>query len=351
MSCFPRPVFKFVPALVVAGCLIPASALLAQLLPAVSARPFLSGAAQHIQVMQDDPALINHAASGYLGVGASDIDTQRATQLGLKDARGAEIVAVDHDAPAARAGLHVHDVILSVNGQVVEGEAQLRRLLRETSPGEVVTLVISRKGQQQTLSVTLADRSTLEANAWSKHVPIPAPDDDGLMLPRSGSDFGNGFLSGLGSDPLYTGLQLDAMGSQLARFFGVHDGHGLLVRRVDNDSPGSAAGLRAGDVIVLVNGKSVVTPGQWEHVLRNNSGKSIQLTVMRDHKKQSLKLIAGHPGATTGLLLLFGPGGEFARWMNESVTGVSRELGQLAQERSHLLQGMEVFRHRLQTRE
>lgn len=346
MSFLSRPLFRFVPVLVAAGCLAPVPPASAQLLVRAPAAPFLFLAAQHIPVLDDSPALLNHATSGYLGVGARDIDTQRASQLGLKDARGAEIIAVDHDAPAARAGLRVHDVILSIDGHGVDGEADLHRMLRQTAPGDTITLVISRDGRQQTLSVKLADRSALEAKAWSQHVPVPAPDGDSLMLPEAGSGFGNSFVSGLGSSPLYTGLQLDVMGSQLARFFGVHDGHGLLVRRVDNDSPGSAAGLRAGDVIVRVNGKPVVTGGQWERALRNNAGKPVQLTVMRNHRKQMLRLVAGQPRAT-GLLLFFRPGEPLARWMDQSMTSISRELSQLAQQRSLFL---DAFRQRLQTR-
>lgn len=346
MNFLPRRLLKFAPALV-AGLLAP-SPLLAQLLPAGPAAPFLAAAAQHIQFQQDDPALINHAASGYLGVGASDIDTQRAAQLGLKDARGAEVIVVDHDAPAAHAGIRVHDVILSIDGQAIDGEAQLHSLLRQTSPGQTISLVISRDGKQQSLSVRLADRSALEARAWSHHVPIPAPTDEGLTLPAGSSGYGNGFISASGGNPLYTGLQLDAMGWQLARFFGIHDGHGLLVRHVDNDSPACAAGLRAGDVITSVNGKPVVTGGQWERALRNNAGKPMLLTVMRNHKTQTLRLTAGQPGATS--LLLFWPGSQFARWMNQSMSQISREFSQLAQQRSLFLQGMDAFRQRIQTR-
>lgn len=293
MSLIPRPFLKLIPALALAGSLLQAGGLLAQMTPAAPGSLALEGA-QHLAFSGQQDALLNQASQGYLGVGARDIDTQQAAELKLKDARGAEVIAVDHDAPAAKAGLHVHDVILAVNGQTITGEAELRRSLRGMPPGRTITLVISRGGQQQTLKITLADRSTLEAKAWSQHIPVPPPQNSGeYALPAMGSGFGNGFIAGSVANPLYTGLQLDAMGWQLAHFFGVHSGHGLLVKRVDDDSPGAVAGLRAGDVIVRVNGKTITTTSQWAHALKSSNGKAVDLTVMREHKMQSMKLLAG----------------------------------------------------------
>ena len=250
-------------------------------------------AEQHLNVLTDDSPFLNHTPPGYLGVDIRDIDTERAAQLKLKDPRGAEIITVDHDAPAAKAGLRIHDVVLEMNNQAIEGEAQLRRLLNETPAGKAVTLVISRDGQQQTLSVTLVDQATLEANAWSQHIPVEPDEDDPIALPNAPSSFGSGFLSALGMNPAYTGLELNMLGPQLAGYFGVSDGQGLLVERVDQNSPASVAGLRAGDVITKVNGRTVATTSQWFHTIHANRGKQVQLTVMRDHRENVVPMMAG----------------------------------------------------------
>lgn len=270
---------KFLPVTVLAGTLL--------LVPC-------SQSEQHINVLLDDPAYLAHSGPGYLGVGTRDIDNDRATQLKLKDTRGAEIVTVDHDAPAAKAGLRVHDVILQMNSQPIEGQAQLGRLLRETPPGRTVTFLISREGQQQTLSVTLCDRSTLEADAWSQHIPVqPDDDNDPIALPNGQPSGGNSFLSALGMNSAYTGLELDMLGPQLADYFGVHDGQGLLVKRVDDNSPASVAGLRAGDVITKVNGRTIATTSQWMRTIHANRGKQVQLTVIRDRKENVVPMMAG----------------------------------------------------------
>jgi len=58
------------------------------------------------------PDFLMYSAQGYLGVNLSEVDTDRITALHLKDAHGAEVTLVDHDAPAGKSGLKVHDVIL-----------------------------------------------------------------------------------------------------------------------------------------------------------------------------------------------------------------------------------------------
>lgn len=291
-----RPSVNLPSVAAVAVCFALSSAVVpgvqAQSTPAPSApiNP-LVGAAQRIVLPGSDPILTHSQA--YLGVGTRDVDTERAGQLKLKSARGAEIVTIDHDAPAAKAGLHLHDVLLTMNNQPIEGQAELSRLLRETPAGRTVTFLLSRDGQLVTLQVQLADRSTIEADAWSQHTPVPDPDE--FPEPGVAPLYGNSFIAGLGHNPLYTGLELDMLGPQLANFFGVHDGQGLLIKRVDDNSPAAAAGLRAGDVITKVNGQVIATTNQWFKTIHTNRGKQVQLTVIRDRRENTVTMMAGRP--------------------------------------------------------
>lgn len=254
-------------------------------------------AAQPVTVFSDTPAYLAHSSQSYLGVNIRDIDNDRATELKLKDAHGAEITTVDHDAPANKAGLKIHDVVLEMNGERVEGAEQFRRMLRETPPGHTIHLVISRDGQQQNISVELADRAKIEANAWSQHFTVPDPDEAPLsngLLPPSRS-FGNGFFGVFTTSGLYVGADVDALSTQLATYFGVTDGTGLLVKSVDENSPASTAGLKAGDVITKVNNENMASRADWMKALHSNRGKQVQLTVMRDKKEQKLNMQAGEP--------------------------------------------------------
>ncbi len=255
-------------------------------------------AAQLLGVVSDSPALLLHSSQGYLGIEMRDVDNDRASTLKLKDAAGAEVIYVDHDAPAGKVGLRVHDVILQMNGQQVQGVAQLTRMLHETPAGRSIVLLISRDGQQQTVNVQLGDRARIEQDAWSQHVTVPDPDDGSIAFvgpTGRGGGGGNSFFGALSLGTPSVGVEVDTLGSQLADYFGVRDGQGLLVKRVAENSPASTAGFKAGDVITKVNGESMATLNTWLKTLHANRGKPMQVTIVRNHKEQTLSLQAGDP--------------------------------------------------------
>ncbi len=256
-------------------------------------------------------------SQGYLGVDIRDVSEDQIGALKLKESRGAEILRVDHDGPAGKAGLREHDVIVQMNGQAVEGEEQLRRMLRETPAGRTVSLVISRDGQQQTVTAKMANREEVERRAWQQHMTVPDPDGisgpatppasgatgGGGAAPRGGMGFfhgggpaispsprgEHGFLATMMGLP-YTGATLEPIGPQLAEFFGVQSGAGLLVRSVEANSPAATAGLRAGDVVVKLNQIAVGGIGDWSKTVHDSKGKPVPVTVLREKKEQTLTL-------------------------------------------------------------
>ncbi len=256
-------------------------------------------------------------SQGYLGVNLRDVTEDQLGALKLRETRGAEIVRVDHDGPAGKAGIREHDVVLQMNGQVIEGQEQLRRMLREIPPGRTVTMVLSRDGQQQTVTAKMANREELERQAWQQHMTVPEPEDMGAPAvagnggggnaggeaPRGGMGFlrgggpavtpgvrgERGFMGTMLGQP-YTGATLEPVGSQLAEFFGVQGGTGLLVRSVEANSPAATAGMKAGDVVVKVNQVTVAALGDWAKTVHDSKGKAIPVTVLREKKEQTLTL-------------------------------------------------------------
>jgi len=237
-------------------------------------------------------------AQGYLGVDVRDVPGDQVPALKLKDARGAEIVLVDHDAPAGKAGLREHDVVLQMNGQAVDGEDQIRRMLRECPPGRTITLLVSRDGQQMTVTTQMANREEVEKQAWEQHLTVPesaaAPDVAGSDFSASGGStaavHGNSFIGTLVMNPSYTGAMLEKMSTQLADYFGVPSGAGLLVRSVVTNSPAALAGMHAGDVVVQADAKAVTNTNDWAKAIKNSHGRPLSIVVMRDKKQQTLTL-------------------------------------------------------------
>jgi S1-C subfamily serine protease len=243
-------------------------------------------------------------AQGYLGVGIRDVTEEQEAALKLKDTRGAEIIYVDHDGPAGKLGLCQHDVILEMNGQQIEGQEQLRRMLRETPAGRSVTLVISRDGQQQTLTTQLANHEEVERRAWEQHLVVPDPGADNGPEFHAGNSFVHASPSSdigpkahrdfLGTTTVlsasFTGAQLEVMGPQLAEFFGVEGNAGLLVRSIEANSPAADAGLRAGDVVIRVDQIAVTSGNEWTKTVHQSRGKPVTLVVLRDRHEQTMTM-------------------------------------------------------------
>lgn len=222
----------------------------------------------------------------YLGVDITDVTPERLAALKLKDERGVEVTTVDQDAPAGKAGIREHDVILTMNGTVVESAAQLRRMIRETPPGRVVTFGLSRDGQLSTVQVQLADRrkafSHNFANNKDLHVEIPP-------LP-SMPDFDLPVSVVVVHSSMRSGLAVENITPQLGEFFGVKQGKGVLVRSVEKGSRAEKAGFRAGDVIIRVSDQLVQDTSDFSHVLRAHPGGMVGVVIVRDKKEQTLSL-------------------------------------------------------------
>jgi membrane-associated protease RseP (regulator of RpoE activity) len=221
----------------------------------------------------------------YLGIDIQDVTADRVGPLKLKEERGVEVTMVDQDAPAGKAGLKEHDVIMEFNGTTVESEEQLRRLLREMPPGRTVNLGISRDGNPMQISVQLGDRNKIFAEHRPKTVVIPP-------IPRLPNSFpfnapGNSFQFNTYSASL--GIQTENLSRQLGEYFGVRDGEGILVRSVEKGSPAEKAGLKAGDCIVRADNEKLSDRADLSRVLHNHrEGGKVTLGIVRDKHEQNI---------------------------------------------------------------
>jgi serine protease Do len=235
---------------------------------------------------------------GYLGVDVRDITPDEVPQLKLRDTRGAEIVLVDHDAPAGKCGLREHDVVLMMDGQAIEGQDQLRRMLHDAPPGKAIVLVVTHDGLQRTVTAQMAiSQEEVERQAAEQRLTVPEPPDQPVaspsqitLSPAPSPHEGNSLLGFMVMNPSYTGLYLEKMSTQLAGFFGVPSGGGLLVRSVQENSPAALAGMHAGDVVIRANDKTVASTGEWAKAIKNSHGRPLAVIVVRDKREQTLTL-------------------------------------------------------------
>lgn len=259
--------------------------------------PLATAAAFSEQTPSFDPGSGSYAFSSdetsggpsYLGVDTRDITHDRIGQLKLKEETGVEVTEVDQDAPAGKAGIKEHDVILTVNGDKVESVEQLRRMIREIPAGRVVKIGLSRDGKPMNLEVQLAARHSRSIRIPpnppvppNRPMPMPMPIMPEMDIPMSVVVVHSAMRSG---------LMVENLTPQLGEYFGAKNGEGVLVRSVEKGSRAEKAGFHAGDVIVRVEKDTVHDTGDFSHALRGHrNGEPVRIGIIRDKKEQTLTL-------------------------------------------------------------
>jgi serine protease Do len=240
---------------------------------------------------------------GYLGVLFQNLTDEQLSSMHGRSGTGVEVVMVDHDGPAGKAGLQPHDVIIRLNGQNVTNTESMSKMIHESGVGTGISLTVLRGGRQIIVNAQLAYRGEVEKEAVARMVAADPPTAGGAVVDELGEGDPAGvvapdaasrsrrFLAQVLHTTPFTGLVLEAMEPQLAGYFGAPTGVGLLVQTVAPGSPAAAAGLRAGDVILKADSIEVRSNGMWVRQLHETRGRGIVLVVLRDRQEQHILLI------------------------------------------------------------
>jgi serine protease Do len=161
-------------------------------------------------------------------------------------ASGVVITDVMTNGPASKAGLRAGDVIVSVQGKTVETRLQLKGAIALEKPGQVLTLNVVRAREHLAIKV--------QTEAW--------PTDDDLVEISHQPDRGE-------MEAPAFGLTVQALTKELADYYGVEPGTGVLVTAVKRDSSANAEGIQPGDVITKINREAVTNLKQFRQALKD----------------------------------------------------------------------------------
>ncbi len=223
----------------------------------------------------------------WLGIRMEEVTPEKAKDLKLPAERGVLVTRVEENSPAAKAGVKVNDVITEFDGQRVEGAMALQRMVREVPAGRSVSIAVWRDGSAQTLRAELTARRGFPRVGGDQiymigpgegefHVevpPIPEIPEIPPIPPIPAIQIGpfSGFRA-FGAPVL--GIDAEDLSGQLGNYFGAPDGDGILVREVMPGTPAEKAGLKAGDVIVRVDGNRVHNAEELRSALREKISKA-----------------------------------------------------------------------------
>jgi serine protease Do len=233
-----------------------------------------------------------------IGVSIKEVDAEEAKRAKLPGVSGVVIEEVTADSPAEKAGFKAGDIVVEFDGERVRSTRQFTRLVQETAPERDVQAVVVRDGQRTTLSVRPEASNAFGALRGLErfdefHVMPPVPPTPPTppippahpapeafeLIPRF-----ERFFSSSGR----LGITVDSLSEQLGDYFGTKEG--VLVTSVTDGSAAAKAGLKAGDVIVSINGSTIDSPSELSRrVQRLEDGEEFTLEIVRDKKRQTLK--------------------------------------------------------------
>ncbi len=199
---------------------------------------------------------------GQLGVGIQAVTDDIREAFGLKDTKGVLINEVKRGSAAEKAGLKRDDVIIAINGDLIDDTNVLRNKVASTQPGTEVKMKIMRDGKEDEIPVTLDELNTDTAKTDS---------------PNGKNDNGNAQREG-GK----LGLNLQPLTPQIARQLELSaDATGLVVTDIDPNGAAANAGIARGDVVSAINRQPVASIEDVQNALDKSGDKPVLLLISR----------------------------------------------------------------------
>ena len=191
---------------------------------------------------------------GWLGVTIQDLNKELAEALGLKQTAGVVIRQVQVDSPADRAGLKSNDIILKIDGKKTETTKHLIQTITELIPGNEIEIVILRDGKEFTKTAKIVEKQSFEV--------AEAPDTT--------------------ESQEKLGLEVKELTAELAKQYNLKNETGVVITKVTPNSLAERAELRAGDLVIKINGHTIKNMDDYRKATdRIETKKTVDFTCIR----------------------------------------------------------------------
>lgn len=166
----------------------------------------------------------------YIGILPQEIDSDLRESLNLDKVQGVLVTKVEEDTPAQKAGLKRGDVIIEFNGSEIENVAKFRILIANSEIGKEYPVRVIRDNKEKKLNVTL----------------VPRPDLEDIAANESGS-----------KQSSELGLQVESVNGDFARNNKIDEDEGVIVTKIEPDSPAASSQLKVGDIILEIGQEKI----------------------------------------------------------------------------------------------
>ncbi len=200
-----------------------------------------------------------YVSRGQLGVSMTSVNDDIVKAFKLASGAGAAVVDVTPGSGAAKAGIQAGDIILAYNGKDLQQASDLPPLVGMTKPGSKVPVEILRNGKRQTLEVTIGEAKR---------------DSDAVDNQLAGSASAHSGSAALG-------LAVQSIDNDTRKQLGLTSGQGVVIADITG-AVAAQAGLRAGDVILMVNQQKIGSVAAFEAATKGvKPGTTVLLLVRR----------------------------------------------------------------------
>lgn len=198
-----------------------------------------------------DLIMYGEVRRGYLGISIREIDAFAARQLGMDRIGGVYVDDVRNGLAAARGGMVNGDVVISIDGRSVNAPNELQSAVARHRPGDLLDVVVWRRGTSKNLEIQLLGNDNPEYREWLSELnqvpsvpemPLPVPPDEGEIEVFALDAWGMGIRS-------ISPRERDAFELET----------GVYVAYVANGGVASLAGLPRDVVIMQIDGNDVDT--------------------------------------------------------------------------------------------
>jgi serine protease Do len=191
---------------------------------------------------------------GWIGVMIQKITPEIRAKLNLLNENGALVADVVSGGPADQSGIKRGDVIVAFDGRTIRESRELPYIVASTPVGKTVSVQLIRKREKKNVQAKVEElRSSVE------ELPSGSEPEHGL------------------------GMTLEEITPELAKQYDLPESSGLIIVKVEGNSPAGEADLRDGDIILEVDQTPVKRLATFISIIRRyKKGDTVLFLINRE---------------------------------------------------------------------
>jgi serine protease Do len=204
------------------------------------------------KIVKDQLIATGKVEFGFLGIRLEEVTPELAMYYDLKDAKGVIVSTVTKDSAAEKAGLKDKDILIKIDGKMVEDAMSFRNSIAFMPPGTKVKLTVIRKGKEKTLTAILDARSARAG-----------------ITSETAKKFG---------------LEVEEVTEEVAEKLKIEEGVGVIISKIIEGKSAEDKGLRAGMVILSVNDFEVNSVEEFNDAIEEMAHRNMALLHIKQGK-------------------------------------------------------------------